>query len=1631
MNRDMSISKTGSESSVYENHNIRILARDNDTLLSVTNERGNKLVDNVTIFGTVIGWNILNNNIIVFSHSNNGTDRIYRIKHTEGDSFEPNLLFSGNLNFSADNPIESIVYFETEEIQKIYWIDGINVLRFMNFAAQKDDSGHYPWQKNNGEYDNTYFDSNRQADFGVKVSISKDNSGNTRPNGTVQYLITYFNKHGQETGHVWFSDIVYLSPIGVGGSADGTNNNIITLTINNLDTSFTNFRVYSIFRSTNNGQVVAYLVGEQKTSNSSVRVIDDFAHLEVVDSNSLQFLGSKAVIAGTLTAKDETLFLGDLKSIGRKTFSTIEDVLRQHMFGKVINGVLEQVPFVDGDTWEAFNVSFAYSNDDSYGTSGPDGVLDIPYVQNDGNYPFESQLQYTSSNILSFKGGEKYRFALKFKYRDGSETDAFWIGDKVNPLYPVIDIENSAIKRIVAKCFIPKAVIDAINENDEYCAVQLMIADAEDADRSVKAQGIVNPTMFNAWERYNNRIYSMPSWISRPRGSQFSSMHFESVKNAVFSNGEIQCNYWKNGDVKTPYFRYKDYDSDISYDEEFEGSLDYHRIMLVYKISRTGTYEYNGNIYIIKAVDFNSSSATAADRLNHYEFSLSDLRSWERYPESSSKYGWRFLNVKDSGDNTEFTLEYKSINSRGYQAFNHGKARRRLYDNLRSGLDSEGLTDYIISFERFNSICAKVLGDGHELYFNLNCYGDSRFPGDWTYTVFEDAANAKETDSSELDPPSEYRWRSPEDYSSVVENEKPAYFKKHLMFVDENVVTLDSPELAYNKTSFDNASLKFRIVGVAKMSSVLNDYLVEADDSYAAGDNLEIVNLSDKRLSVNPDNKENIDGMTSWPLWRDAGLDIKQDEGHEDVKIEDRTSVDYNLSNNRVVRYWLHMWHKTGSIIGYTDENGKAYSVLKSKTFANLRFSYVTIYLGEGGFDYNPDFIRISSGINDTYKTLKIGGSESKYYDGRPELYLGMPGVLKYPLSFSYSSASDGNSVLSADDAYLYSASGVVLRYSTQSHAVIGLPTRQNDGEFYTQSILPRFFENERIVMPSRDTDAHITGALIPWSEYKLDAGLYRYRDYRVEQRSKFFTSNDRRADILTESDNYLFVGEVYKDFGSGIDDTRYGGIRLANVASNRFIVAGPQYLLSNATGIGLTVIGNQGDTYFQRWDALRVKPYSIESENSVIDITSSMLETHINLDGRTDLQRGIAELASINTEKFGSLNDVYSQKNSFVVRRDLDSDFNVDSYRSSITWTLPKATMSEIDEWSHITLAGSLALDGDKGVCSALHRFGNSIIAFQDRAVSEILFNSRTQLSTKDGVPVEIANSGKVDGKRYLSNKFGCTNKWSIVDGKNALYFIDDINKALCSFNGNVSNISSSLGFGSWFRKNSRIKPWRPNTFDNMILFYDRIHSDVYIVGKDDNDQSCLVYNESLNAFTSFFDYGSVNLMANIDDKFVSVKNGKLWLQNEGLFCNFFGLQYSFWTQYRIAPNITTDKIWTNLEYRADFYRILNEDGESEFAAFEDLSDADEMDYIDNETFDTIKVWNEYQTTGEFNDRPDKKFRIWRYQIPRALSNDNNIDSLDRIRNPWINLLIKKTPFRNENRDLMQMHDISVKYFE
>lgn len=529
--------------------------------------------------------------------------------------------------------------------------------------------------------------------------------------------------------------------------------------------------------------------------------------------------------------------------------------------------------------------------------------------------------------------------------------------------------------------------------------------------------------------------------------------------------------------------------------------------------------------------------------------------------------------------------------------------------------------------------------------------------------------------------------------------------------------------------------------------------------------------------------------------------------------------------------------------------------------------------------------------------------------------------------------------------------------------------------------------------------------------------------------------------------------------------NTRYGGTSTDALKENIWIPCGEPFDLNNgsATPIDFTY----GDTYYQRYDCLKTYPYTREDLNQIVEIGSFMLETYVNIDGRYDRNRGHGNNINMSPENFNLMNLVYSQTNNFFSYRiQDDSYYENNRYPNQITWSKTKSSNAETDLWTNITLASILELDGDKGEISKLARLNDQLLCFQNTGISQILYNENVQIASTTGVPIEIANSQKVQGKRYLSNTVGCSNKWSTCNTPAGIYFIDSNDKSLYRIGDGLTNISQQGGFNTWAKKNihtSNIK-WDPVNFNTFVTYYDRLNQDVLFINKT----RALAFSEKLGVFTSFYDYGSTPFFCNLDDTGIWINaNGSIWKHQAGDYCKFFGEYKPYSITLVGNPEPQIDKIFTNLEFRACITgegNIMYDTFDSTFDSTFHSSGKEKFNpYL---PFDLLEAWNEYQhgfvTLSNKNDSSamthhtsdmdaslKRKFRMWRCDIPRnnavldkdredevtyPYSQDSELNisrfyrkPQDRMRNPWIYLKLQKT--RNVSRKC-EIHDFVMTYF-
>ena len=870
------------------------------------------------------------------------------------------------------------------------------------------------------------------------------------------------------------------------------------------------------------------------------------------------------------------------------------------------------------------------------------------------------------------------------------------------------------------------------------------------------------------------------------------------------------------------------------------------------------------------------------------------------------------------------------------------------------------------------------------------------------------------------------------DVASWVSNNAENYY------IDQSILTFHSPDIEFDNEvrSIDTSGLKLRIVGMVPLTAFASDIDIQTStpvnnfydsSELPAGFYKEPIgaenDFSYAGLGVHlGDSHFGWRGLISGAFWFDEITAYKKDTGN---------------TQHLTTGFVVYPWHRNGSLNNtkYATDGYRS-AMLDKKKMSNMRYSYKSVYLDSGNiwnayesgsstrtgisgvavFDSNEvSLVRLPAQENSGLTDINYYGNVDKLLtisrigdkkDGYPIMTTGVQSAE----TNAHTLFSSGYTQI--DSRFTDQITGtdpVRIKYKSTPHAVLAL----NYTTSGAQRILPNIKDGEY-----NDTwfvNAQDSGA---------PSGQHMYWDKSGSAKSvsqDTIIAGAPRGPISGVSSiqhGWLWLGELYNDNVQN----RFGGQTEEAFENNTWLPCGdPISLVDTNNGVksSITIKWEEGDTYFQRYDHIKTYPFTLEDQNAVTDIVSFMCETRVNIDGRYDRNRGQTSNFSITPENFNLMNDVYSQPNNFFNYRTINPNkLNLDNFHNSITWTKTKTAGELVDTWTNITLASTLDLDGDKGTVRALRRFNNNIFAFQDRGISQILYNENMQISSTDGVPIEIANSGKVNGKRYISDRIGCTNKWSMCETSNGIYFIDDITKGIFLFNGQLDNLSDRLGFHSWINKASdSIDIWNPVDFDGFVTYYDKVNGDVFFISKDE----CLAFSEPLGQFSSFYSYEKMPYFTNLEDRGIAFNvegTGTLyrpWLHNEGDYNMFFGVYQPFYTTVIANPDMPVDKIFNNLEFRSDSW--------------------DKSDNLLNTTFDTLTVWNEYQqgtsTLNNILGRPSdlkKKFRIWRANIPRASAIGSTKKGRDRMRNPWLYI---KLSMEEENVNKTVLHDMIVHYFE
>jgi hypothetical protein len=825
---------------------------------------------------------------------------------------------------------------------------------------------------------------------------------------------------------------------------------------------------------------------------------------------------------------------------------------------------------------------------------------------------------------------------------------------------------------------------------------------------------------------------------------------------------------------------------------------------------------------------------------------------------------------------------------------------------------------------------------------------------------------------------------------------------------DESLVTFNSPDIE-NQYNNINKNAKLRIIGILKSNPLFSNYLIQGSD------------LNDPSKGNVP--TKNIKNFTSALLWRD--MDSSWD----------------NLGDYDANKDWLfatYLWHRETSYSdnGIEKKNSdgnsrKVWSKPVKKIISNTRecttsylrdsLSYIDDIEEINKFNYYElpiDDIKVITTNNDAIYKLNsnMGNSYTETLSYTSDTNKLFPTNNEYPIYgqqyYAYNEDSISNYItyntIIVDGKAVTSKDPVRIKYRETPHAIISFGSKNN-----STVKLPRMSINHKSEIDRVGEDA-VTRRLF----WNTKNNSYT-KDFIWTKYINEYTNYMNPTDI---GNNYFFynanpsINDYYYLADLCVQDPDTSPYELSNgnkdiISQYSFIPAGEAI---NLTGETISLRGNHGDTYYQRWDCLKTFPYSTDDKNQYIDITSFFVESRINLDGRYDKQRGLKYNLGVLNTNFNLINKSYTQRNNFFNYKQIE-DEGVVNFPNQIIISKTKVLGEDVDSWTNVTLASVFDLDGDKGKLNAIRKINNDLYCFQDSGISRLLYNSRVQINTSDGVPIEIANSAKLQDKQYLSDSIGCQNKWAIKSTPQGIYFVDTYNGELYRINDKGITPISQNKFKNYFTKLSS-NVWSPslwnyensnNFIDSIKLEYDSTTYDLYIVSRD----TALAYNELLGEFTSFYDYGSTLYWVNLNDKSLQINKDSIYEAYKGE----YGLCYNHYTsaniEFIVNSEFDLDKIFETVELTtSDTAKINNW----------------KADYY---PFDTLEVSNEYQRgkNEASSTNVKKKFRTWRWQIPRnnKKNEDGIITNRDRIRNMWAKIRLSK----NYNSPL-SIYDINVAYY-
>lgn len=240
------------------------------------------------------------------------------------------------------------------------------------------------------------------------------------------------------------------------------------------------------------------------------------------------------------------------------------------------------------------------------------------------------------------------------------------------------------------------------------------------------------------------------------------------------------------------------------------------------------------------------------------------------------------------------------------------------------------------------------------------------------------------------------------------------------------------------------------------------------------------------------------------------------------------------------------------------------------------------------------------------------------------------------------------------------------------------------------------------------------------------------------------------------------------------------------------------------------------------------------------------------------------------------------------------------------------------IDSWTKFKFANYLDVDSQYGPVTNIKVFKNKLYYFQDSAVGIASVNERSLITDNNPGQLTLGTGGILTRFDYLITQNGDSiiNDKSITNSETTLYWHDFDKNVLCALNQN--------GF-SELSKVKKVQTYLNRLPDasrkNPVSFFDKKFNEVWFKIYD----RCLVYNENLQVFTSFYSHNP-NWFFPFSTKLITIKDNNCYYLHNMYDMDVIEKEERVASiSFVVNDNVTLTKVFDNQWFTAELDDIVH----------------------------------------------------------------------------------------------------------